>query len=77
MGRAVQLKFLKRPDELSHRIATNDMSVGKTYSAYLPDEGERDKDGLAVSYKDECWIHEDDVGDQVVTRLLDHLIVED
>lgn len=55
--------------------AMDDMSIGNIYAGYLPEQGERDKDGLEVQYDDEIWVWKDDVGEEVVTTLSDGLII--
>lgn len=50
-------------------LELSDMTVGKKYAAYLPQEGEEDKDGLRRHWDDEVWIYRDDAGDGVVSRL--------
>lgn len=67
MGKEVVVKCNVEP----HHNAYRDITVGGAYLAYLPEEGERDKDGLDVSYDDELWILADDVGEGVVGRLSD------
>lgn len=52
-----------------------DITNGKQYQAYLPDAGERDKDGLKVLYADELWITEDDTGEHVVGQVSDGFVV--
>lgn len=51
--------------ERAHR----DLVPGETYSARLPEVGERDPHGLYVTHGDELWIDVDDKGEVVVTRL--------
>lgn len=46
-----------------------DMTFGGIYCAYVPSEGEEDKDGLPRQYDDEVWIYRDDAGDEVVARM--------
>ncbi len=76
MGKLVKVKVISKPNSPSFRRAMKDMTVGKSYEAYMPSAGEIDKDGMKVEFDDECWIEADDAGDKVVTRLHPHLIVE-
>lgn len=69
MGKYVLVKCVQIGD------AMDDMSIGNIYAGYLPEQGERDKDGLEVRYDDEIWVWKDDVGDEVVTTLSDGLII--
>lgn len=46
-----------------------DLVPGETYSARLPERGERDPHGFFVTENDELWIAADSAGDVVVTRL--------
>lgn len=69
MGKYVLVKCVTIGD------AMDDMSIGNIYAGYLPDQGEKDKDGLEVEYNDEIWVWKDDIGDEVVTTLSDGLVV--
>ena len=69
MGKYVLVKCVQIGD------AMDDMSIGNIYAGYLPEQGERDKDGLEVRYDDEIWVWKDDVGDEVVTTLSEGLII--
>ena len=69
MGKQVQVIFTAKDLSYSGRVVSRDLTVGNTYKGYLPDVGEKDKDGLAVAYVDELWIESDDAGESVVTRL--------
>lgn len=69
MGRKVKVKYVQKQNTVVARICLKDMTVGAVYDAYLPDEGELDKDLQPVLRKDEVWIFADDAGDEVVAHL--------
>lgn len=46
-----------------------DLVPGETYSAWRPEQGERDPHGFFVTHNDELWIPADSAGDVVVSRL--------
>lgn len=72
MGKNVVVQFVERVNACG---VYRDLTVGNEYHAYLPMEGELDKDGLPVLYWDEMWISADDVGDEVVGCLCDGFVV--
>lgn len=69
MGKYVLVKCVRIGD------AMDDMTIGNIYAGYLPEQGETDVSGLEVRYDDEIWVWKDDVGDEVVTTLIDGLII--
>lgn len=74
MGKAVKVRFDANAGDYELNIY-RDLTVGSTYSAYLPEKGERDKHGLPVMLKDELWIDSDDIGDVVVGVLSDGFVI--
>lgn len=58
-------------------MVSRDMTVGCIYTATRPAVGDIDPDGLSVMYDDELWIHADDAGDHVVTRLKYGFVIVD
>ena len=74
MGKAVKVRFDANAGD--HKLSIyRDLTVGRTYSGYLPERGERDKDGLPVMLVDELWIDSDDIGDVVVGVLSDGFVI--
>ncbi|WNO29996.1 hypothetical protein [Enterobacter phage SDFMU_EhYP] len=71
MAKQVQVRYTGPASCAVGNEVCRDCSVGTVYSAYLPEAGEWDKDGLRVQYDDELWIIADDAGDGVVCRLAD------
>lgn len=67
MGKEVLVRCVVEPNHNAYR----DITVGAVYPAYLPEKGERDKEGFSVVYYDELWIHADDSGEGVVGQLSD------
>lgn len=71
MAKQVQVRYTGPSSCALGNIVCRNCSVGTVYSAYLPEVGEQDKNGLLVQYDDELWIIADDDGDGVVCQLSD------
>ncbi|MES8009084.1 hypothetical protein U6K69_12010, partial [Cutibacterium acnes] len=68
MGKFVRVKYTgEHGRDRAAKMVCCDMTVGKVYDGCLPDKGETDPYGCAVSLKGELWITADDAGDHVVT----------
>ncbi|WP_312227592.1 hypothetical protein [Pseudescherichia sp.] len=77
MGKKVKVKYVKQADEFPQANTCRDMTVGKVYDAYVPDDGEIDPYGYEVQLRGELWIDNDDVGEKAVCQFFDNFeIVE-
>lgn len=65
MGKNVLVKLLSKGSDRVLR----DMTEGRLYEGYIPEEGEIDSSGLPVMRDDELWIEKDDAGYDVVTYI--------
>lgn len=68
MGKHVKATLIGANDSFTQRMVSEGyLTVGATYEAYLPEDGEFDPNGDAVFLRDELWITQDDTGEPIIT----------